>query len=325
MDWQRLKNNPHYWQIFRQRAAVIDRIRAFFKREGFLEVQTPILAPSLIPESYLEIFETELVDKLGKRQKAYLSTSPEMWLKKLLVSGSGNLFEITKSFRNTDIGGHFHNPEFTMLEWYRVGVDYKKTMEDCENLIRFIFGRKKKLVYQGKAINLEEPFERISVLEAFKKYAAIDEKTFFAQQKERDWEDSFNLTYLKEVEPYLGQGRPTIIYDFPAEFAPLSKTSRKDPRLKERFELYIAGIELADAYNELTDFKEQKEQFEKEIELRKKLKKNEHQVDWNFIKALEQGLPDCSGVALGIDRLIMLLTDQADIKEVILFSGEEIF
>lgn len=299
-------------------------------------MQTPLLAPALIPESYLEVFETELKDKMGNSNRAFLTTSPEMWHKKLLAAGSGNIFEITKSFRNTDIGGHFHLPEFTILEWYRVGVDYQQTMDDCEQLTRLV-SNKSSISYQGKVVDLSKSFERLSVISAFKKYAGIDNLTLFDQQKlkdwavkkgyqlskEDDWETVYNLIFLKEIEPKLGFNRPTIIYDFPAQFAPLAKTSKKDPRVKERFELYIAGVELADAYSELTDPVEQKAQFEKEIELRKKLGKLDYPADWDFIKALESGLPECSGVALGVDRLMMVLLDKTNVNEVVLYMNQE--
>ncbi|MBU2592444.1 MAG: EF-P lysine aminoacylase EpmA [Patescibacteria group bacterium] len=333
MDWQNLKNNQQDWQIFKLRSELIGRIRAFFEKAGFLEVQTPLLSPALVPESYLEVFQTELKDKLGNSAPAFLTPSPELWHKKLLAAGSGNIFEITKSFRNTDLGGRFHLPEFTLLEWYRTGADYFDTMEDCQELIRSAASGNK-LFYQGKSVNLTPPFERISIIEAFAKYAGIDDKTLFDKKSlvswalknnyrislEDDWEMVYNLVFLKEIEPKLGFGRPTIIYDFPAEFAPLAKTNPKDSRVKERFELYIAGVELADAYSELTDPIEQKKQFEKEVKLRRKMDKLEHPVDWDFIKALESGLPDCSGVALGVDRLIMLLADKTEIGEVVLFG-----
>ena len=333
MDWRKLKSSPENWQIFRLRSELIKRIRAFFEKSGFLEAQTPVLSPALIPESYLEVFQTELKDKLGNSTLAFLTPSPELWHKKLLAAGSGNIFEITKSFRNTDLGGRFHLPEFTLLEWYRVGADYFKTMDDCQALIKSAVDQDK-LTYQGETIDLKAPFEKISVIKAFAKCAGIDDKTLFDQRdlvswalkngyrvnREDDWGTVYNLVFLKEVEPKLGFGRPTLIYDFPAEFAPLAKTNSKDSRVKERFELYIAGVELADAYSELIDQVEQKKQFEKEAELRKKMNKLEHPVDWDFIKALESGLPDCSGAALGVDRLMMLLADKTEISEVVLFG-----
>jgi len=342
VDWRELKTNPDSWQIFRLRAKILDSVRQFFRQEGFLEVQTPVLVPALIPESYLEVFETQLEDKLGQRRLAFLTPSPELWHKKLLAAGAGNIFEITKSFRNTDLGGHFHNPEFTLLEWYRVGADYRATMEDCERLLRFInnkVNKESRLTYQGQTLDLSLPFERISVIEAFKRYAEIDDRVLFdpdqlrAEAKKRgyrisaqdDWEVVYDLIYLKEVEPHLGWQRPTIIYDFPAQFAPLAKTSAQDPRVKERFELYLFGVELADAYNELTDPVEQEKQFRKEIGWRKRLGKKDHPADWDFIEALRSGLPPCSGVALGLDRLVMILANKTDINEVLLFSAKDIF
>lgn len=339
MDWKKLKNQPKNWRIFKKRAEIISSIRNFFKKGGFLEVQTPLLSPSLIPESYLEIFVTELVSKTGKKKVAFLTPSPELWHKKLLAAGSGNIFEITKSFRNTDVGGHFHNPEFTILEWYRVNADYKDTMKDCENLVRFINRNQPTITYQGKTLDISQPFERLSVFKAFEKFADIDQGVLLDKEKLKskaakkgyrfnktdDWETIYNLIYVKEIEPQLGQDRPTIIYDFPAQFAPLAKTSRKNSRLKERFEFYLFGIELADAYNELIDPVEQKSQFEKEASLRKKAGKTNHAIDNDFLEALSSGLPPCSGVALGVDRLVMIFTNQTDINNVILFSGADIF
>lgn len=300
------------WQIFKKRAQIIDRIRTFFKKENFLEVQTPLLAPALIPESYLEVFETELKNITGKTQKAYLTPSPELWHKKLLAADSGNIFEITKAFRNTDIGGSLHNPEFTILEWYRTGVDYRATMKDCENLIRFLVSPQKTLTYQGKTLKLNQSFERLTVAEAFEKYA------------QTTLDNDFEINYVKYVEPNLGQKKPTIIYDFPAQFAPLAKTNI-DGLTKQRFELYLFGVEIADAYTELTDAAEQRQQFEKEQAERRKLGRTAHPQDEDFLKALESGLPECSGVALGIDRLVMILTNQKNINDVILFPGADIF
>jgi len=300
------------WQIIHQRAEVIDRIRTFFQKENFLEVQTPLLAPALIPESYLEVFETGLKNKTGKSQKAYLTPSPELWHKKLLAAGSGNIFEITKAFRNTDIGGSLHNPEFTILEWYRTKADYTDTMKDCENLIRFLVSPQKTLTYQDKSLELNQPFERLTVAEAFEKYAQATP------------DNDFEINYVKYVEPKLGQKKPTLIYDYPAQFAPLAKPNA-DGLTKQRFELYLFGIEIADAYTELTDAAEQRQQFEKEQAERRKLGRIAHPQDENFLKALESGLPECSGVALGIDRLVMILANQKNIHDVTLFPGADIF
>lgn len=338
MDWRKIKENPSYWQILSQRAEIVNRMRQFFYQQGFLEVSTPVLSPALIPESYLEVFETVVKDKQGRRKKAYLTPSPELWLKKLLVAGGKKIFEITKAFRNTDLGGHFHNPEFTLLEWYRRGADYHQTMADCEALIRFLVPQGK-LSYQGEEIDLTQPFEKISLAEAFSRWAGIEPETLFDGEKlkkeaqkrgyslteDDDWETVYQLIYLKEVEPNLGRKRGTIIYHFPACFAPLAEADKKNPQVKKRFELYLFGVELADGYQELTDPEKQKEEFEKELKKRKELKKTPHPPDEDFLEALEVGLPFSSGVALGVDRLVMILTNKRDIKEVVLFAGEEIF
>jgi EF-P lysine aminoacylase GenX len=337
--WQDLKTNPNLWKIFKARTKLINKTRSFFDNQGFLEVQTPLLAPYLIPESYLEIFETKLKNKLGKEAKAYLATSPEMWHKKLLAASSGNIYEITKSFRNTDIGGHFHNPEFTLLEWYRVGKDYKDTMKDCQKLIRFLNNNKPFLTYQGKQLNIGKPFMQITIAQAFEKYAQVKQKDLFSLDKikvvakkngitvkDKDtWEEIYNLLFLQMVEPNLGIEQPTIIFDFPQQFAPLAKPNPQNPKFKKRFEVYLFGIELADAYDELTDPNLQEKEFAKEQKLRQKLNKTPYPADKDFLEALRKGLPDCSGVALGIDRLTMIFTDQTDINNVILFAGEEIF
>jgi len=338
-DWKQLKNNPGLINYFKKRADLIQKTRNFFAKEGFLEVQTPTLAPYLLPESYLEVFETEIKNKTNQKQRAFLTTSPEMWLKKLLVAGIGNCFEITKSFRNTDLSEKLHSPEFTILEWYRISKGIQETMADCENLIKFLNNNKSTISYQGKTLDIGQPFARLSITEAFKKWIGINKKDFFnkslllkvAQEKgyqgnkKDSWDEIYNWLYVSEIEPHLGLEAPTFIYDFPAQFAPLAKTKKSDKRFKERFELYLFGIELADAYYELNDWQEQKKQFEKEKLLRKQIKAIEYPSDEDFIQALKSGLPDCSGVALGVDRLMMILLNAESIHQVILFSGKDLW
>ena len=338
-DWKQLKNNPALIVNFRKRAEIIRKMRAFFIKDGFLEVQTPLLAPYLIPESYLEVFETEVKTKDNKKQRAFLTTSPEMWLKKLLVAGIGNCFEITKSFRNTDLHGSRHCPEFTILEWYRLGKGIKATMADCENLIRYLNNHKPKISYQGKTLDISQPFTRLSIMDAFKKWTGVSKKDFFSKSallaqakklgyRESDqdsWEDIYNWLYVSEIEPRLGIDAPTFIYDFPAQFAPLAKSKKSDKRFKERFELYLFGIELADAYYELNDWQEQQAQFVKEQKLRQQYGAVKYPADEEFIEALKRGLPECSGVALGVDRLLMILLNAENIHQVILFSGEDLW
>ena len=338
------------WQQYFMREKVIVAIRDFFLKEKFHEIETPLLASALPAESYLEVFETTLLDRHRKPKRAFLTASPEMFLKKLLVAGVGNCFSITKSFRNTEDLSHTHNPEFTILEWYRVGADYKDLMKDTEELFVHIyqhlfannktikqFSNKYILTYQNKTIDLTPPWERISMVAAFKKYAGVDlEKALtletilpVAKTKgyqigpKTTWEELFHQIYLNEIEPHFGKGRPTIIYDFPSQMAALAKKKDTDPRFAERFEVYIAGLELGDCYSELTDWKEQETRFKKETLERKRMGKTAYPYDADLIDALKAGLPKCSGLALGVDRAVMLFADVPRIQDTLFFpSGE---
>ncbi len=314
--------------VLKARSRVIDQIRKFFKDKGFWEVQTPVLAPALIPESYLDFFETKFTFPEGKRQVLYLTPSPEMWMKRLLVEGSGNIFELRSCFRNRD-KGRLHNPEFLLLEWYRVGVDIFATMEDTEELVKEVL-EKEEVKYQGKKVDLRSKFERLRIVEAFERYVGIKEADFFEVGKlvevgkkrrvkvEPDWgwEEVFNVIYVSEVEPNLGFGKPVFIYDFPSNFAPLAKKSKKDVRFKERFELFINGVEICDGYSELDDPEEQRREFEKEIKIMKSKGKKIPKIDWEFIEVLKKGLPMCSGVALGVDRLVMIKMGVGEMRRI---------
>lgn len=362
--WQRLRKTPALWEQYFVREKVLTAIRRFFFDRGFHEVETPYLVPYLPPESYVDIFETILYTRDRKPMKAYLPTSPEPFLKKLLVSGIGNCFALPKSFRNTEDKSSTHNPEFTILEWYRVEADYTDIMHDCEELLTFInaylqrseknhgfhppgldgelgrtAGGPTKLIYQGKTVDISVPWDRLSVVEAFKKYAnmnlaqTLDRESIvpIAQKKgykvtQRDtWEELFHQIFLNEVEPHLGRGKATILYDYPVKLAALSKKKKSDPRFAERFEFYIEGLELGDAYSELTDWKEQLNRFRQEDEERRKLGKVEHPIDMDFIEALKLGLPVTGGIAVGVDRLIMLFADVADIADTLFFPAKEEF
>lgn len=330
--WRKLKENPKLWDQYFIREKVIKSIRSFFESRDFHEVETPILIANPPAESYLDVFETMLFDRNRNPHKAYLSTSPELPLKKLMVAGLGHCYAITKSFRNMETQSNLHNPEFTILEWYRVGARYMDIMKDCEELFRGVI---KSISYQGNTIDIAAPWERLSVAEAFRKWAHVDFDDFFnnadeiAQKKgyrveaKTTWEQLYNQIFLTEIEPHLGFGKPTILYDFPAAMGALAKKKASDPRFAERFELYIAGLELGDCYSELTDWKEQEERFKKELQEIKRLGKTEYDYDHDFIEALKVGLPECSGIAVGVDRLIMLLADVSDISEILFFPWKE--
>lgn len=305
------------------REKVIDTIRKFFKDQDFHEVQTPILVPIPSIEPNLEVFKTRLRSASYGRAKprfekdAYLIMSPEFSIKKLLAAGIGNCFEITKCFRNEEEVSSLHNPEFTMLEWYRINADYTDVMADFEDLFIKIIGSTK-LKYQGKTYDLKKPWARISVAEAFRRFAGKD------VLKVSD--EDFYKIFFNEIEPRLAESKkPFFIYDYPISQASLSRPKKEDPRFAERFEVFVAGLELGNCFSELTDADEQKMRFESDKKERKRLGKSDYPIDEDLISALRSGLPPVSGIAVGVDRLIMLAADTADISDTLFFPAKELF
>ena len=345
-NWKKLRKNKELLKPFLVREKVVDAIREYFKKEGFHEVDTPLLVQSPGTEPYLEVFESELVTPGFKNKKSYLLTSPELSMKKLLSSGMGSIFTICKSFRNAEGLSSFHNPEFSILEWYHVDADYTDVMNDCENLFLYILNKlelnkdeNNKLEYQGVVYDLSTPWERISVSEAFLKYANIKQDEMLdriklleiAKQKgyqvsdQTTWEEAYNQILLNEIEPHLGKDKPTILYDYPASQAALSKKKKADPRFAERFEFFIGGIELGNAFSELTDADEQETRMVGDLKYRKELGKVEYKIDNDFIEALRFGMPKTGGIAVGVDRLVMLFSNSASIKDTLLFPIEDVF
>lgn len=345
-NWKKLKNNSELLKPFLIREQVVDAIREFFKKEGFHEVDTPLLVQSPGTEPYLEVFESELVTPGYENKKAYLLTSPELSMKKLLSAGMGSIFTICKSFRNGEGLSSFHNPEFSILEWYRVNADYTDVMKDCENLLLHILtvlklneDGKNQLEYQGVIYDLSTSWERISVSEAFEKYAGISKEDMLDKEKivliakekgyqvneQTTWEEAYNQILLNEIEPHLGKSKPTILYDYPASQAALSKKKESDPRFAERFEFFIGGIELGNAFSELTDADEQEARMIADLKYRKELGKVEYKMDSDFIEALRLGMPRTGGIAVGVDRLVMLFSNSASIKDTLLFPVDDVF
>lgn len=346
--WQKLKLNPGLWQRYHTREKVLRAIRVFFHNEKFHEVEVPLLSPTLPAESYVEIFETKLLNRQRKPHRAFLTTSPELFLKKLLAAGVGDCMALTKSFRNTEDQSRAHNPEFTILEWYRVHKDYRKIMEDVELLLttvfRSVYRQKAKgrmlLSYQGQQFDLTPPWTRISMSAAFSRFAqvrlesildlssirSVAQKKGYSIKENNTWEELFHQIYLNEVEPKFPKDKPLIIYDYPVQLAALAaKKKSDDPRFAERFEVYIAGIELADCCTELAEWKEQELRFKEEEKRRDIMGKTEYPVDYEFIEALKGGFPPCAGIALGVDRLVMLFADVPRIQDTLLFPAEELW
>lgn len=288
-----------------QRARILSEIRAFFVQHQFLEVETPHRIPCNAPELYIDPIPS------GDH---YLHTSPELCMKRLLAAGYPLIFQLCHCWRSAE-RGQKHLPEFTMLEWYRSNSDYTKLMTDCEGLIRHLVPSKT-LHYQGEMIDLTAPFERLTLEHAFSLHAPV------TLQHAID-SDCFEEHYSQYVEPQLGTTKPTIIYDFPISMAALARIKEDDPQYAERFELYIAGVEIANAFSELTDADEQRQRFTLEEQQRRNLGKPPTELPEPFLNELA-AMPLSAGIALGIDRLVMLLTNANAIDEVVAFCPEDL-
>lgn len=322
-----------------ERARVLASIRKFFEREGFLEVETPSVVKLPGMEPYLDVFQTEFVDAQGAPDDRYLITSPEYAMKKLLVAGYEKIFQICKSFRNKETDSELHNPEFTLLEWYRGFASYEEIMEDTENLVAFVAAElhgAPRIVYKDATIDVSTPWPRVKVKDLFQQYAGIDVERFedeakfrvavrakgYSVDEQSSYEDLFFSVFMNEIEPKLGFEKPVIVYEYPASMAALAK--RINDRYAERFEVYIAGVELCNAFTELNDPQEQKARLEEEHAQRHAMGKTDYPVDQSFIGALEFGMPPSGGNALGVDRLAMLLTDTHDIRDIIFFPNRDL-
>jgi elongation factor P--(R)-beta-lysine ligase len=321
------------------RGRILGALREFFAAAGYLEVETPALQVSPGLEPHLKAFATVLHDpRDGGRRPFYLHTSPEFAMKKLLAGGLPRIWQLAHVFRDGERSAT-HHPEFAMLEWYRAGATYRDLMDECETLLCRVqkaagipaFRR------QGHSADAEAPWHRLTVSEAFSQYAGIDllatipdpaqpdaallgaaaSRIGIAPHPGDDWETLFFRIFLQRVEPHLGIGAPTILYDYPLAMAALSRRKPDDPRLAERFELYVCGLELANAFGELIDAAEQRARFAADRLRKQALYGEVYPVDEDFLAALEHGLPPCAGIALGFDRLVMLATGAQRIEEIL--------
>ena len=326
--------NPLPWwhpQRFAERRAALEArariatgVRAFFAREDFIEVETPALQVSPGLEPHLVAFETRLRAPGESEERAlYLHTSPEFAMKKLLVAGMPRLFQLAHAFRNAERSST-HHPEFTMLEWYRAGSDYTALMDDCVTLLRVALkaSGRERLVFRGVECDPSAPAERITVAEAFAKHTGLDVFALEPASGET-FEDRFFRVFLNEIEPKLGSGRPTLIYDWPIALGALARAKPGDARVAERVELYVAGLELANGFSELTDAAEQRRRFEHEVAEKARLYGERYPIDDDFLAALEHGLPASAGMALGFDRLVMCATGAARIEDVLFAPVDE--
>lgn len=297
-------------QGLHMRAALFRLIRAFFYDQGFLEVDTPLRQPVFIPESTIVPLEAD-----GQ----YLQTSPELCMKRLLARGCTEIFQICPCFRKGETG-RLHLEEFTMLEWYRSGADYLDLMSDCEELLRFIAqgiesnylsGSDKQRPKWFSKTDIASDWQKIRVADAFERFSPVS----LADALEKDQFDELLVEY---IEPRLGFGVPTFLYDYPVELASLAKRSAVDPQVAERFELYINGLELANGFSELTDNEEQRARFITEIAVLEAHGRRGVKMPERFLDDL-QNLDTAAGIALGVDRLFMLLMGYESLSEAVTF------
>jgi len=292
-------------QALTERAQIIQDIRNFFVNRGYLEVETPQRIPANAPELHIDVVASG---------DWALHTSPELAMKRLLASGYEQLFQICRVWREGE-RGQYHLPEFTLLEWYRSGIDYHSLMNECMELL-FVLVPEGKLCRDGHTIDLTMPWQKLTVAEAFSRYASMSLDAALAT-------DCFEEILTAEVEPHLGKDRPTFLIEYPTSLAALARTKPGEPLVAERFELYINGLELANAFSELTDQNEQRSRFEADEESRRSAGKKPYPLPEKFLSELAN-MPGAAGIALGIDRLIMLLTDAGKIDDVVAFTGEDL-
>ena len=296
-------------KALQQRARILREIRHFFTEKGYLEVETPHRIPAPAPESHIDAVPS---------RTWFLHTSPELSMKRMMAAGYEKIFQICRCWRERERGS-LHLPEFTLLEWYRAGGDYRSLMEECEELIRSVaagIGLGQKLIFRGCEIDLSEPWERISVKEAFQRYP----RTTVTEALERNL---FDEVMVQEVEPKLGLRKPTFIYDYPAERGALARLKQEDQTVAERFELYMGGLELANGFSELVDSEEQRKRFVMENENRQSNGKPIYSMPDRFLADLDN-MPPSVGIALGVDRLVMVFLDAKTIDEVVAFIPEEL-
>lgn len=304
----------------RQRAALISAIRQFFAERQVMEVDTPAMSHATVTDIHLHTFQTEFVGPgYADGSKLFFMTSPEFHMKRLLAAGSGCIYQINKAFRNEE-NGRYHNPEFTMLEWYRIGFDHHNLMDEMDDLLQLVLkcGAAERMTYQHAFIDALGvcPLEgsMLALKEAAGKLGLSD-----IAEPEEDRDTLLQLLFSIGVEAKIGQQVPAFVYDFPASQAALAKINPQDHRVADRFEVYFKGIELANGFHELDNPKEQLSRFEQDNAKRLEMGIKPQPIDYHLIGALEAGLPDCAGVALGIDRLIMLALGCDHIDQVTAF------
>jgi len=312
-------------------------MRGWFEDRGFVEIEAAALQISPGAEAHLHAFATEAIGHSGVRTPLYLHTSPEFAAKKLLAAGETQIFDFARVWRNRE-RGPLHHPEFTLLEWYRANAPYETLMDDCAALLALAAETTgtRTLTFRGREADPFAEAERLTLAEAFERFAGLDLLATVAADGAVDrealraaatasgvrtagddtWADVFSRVLVEKIEPNLGIGRPVILCEYPVAEAALARAKPSDPRVAERFELYACGVELANAFGELTDPVEQRRRFEAEMDEKARVYGERYPVDEDFLAALAH-MPPASGCALGFDRLVMLATGAARIEQVL--------
>jgi lysyl-tRNA synthetase class 2 len=324
-DW-RPDKLAHRLPYLQARARLLGAMRGWFAGEGFVEVETPVLQVAPGAEVHLAGFSTAWKTPDGTERPRWLHSSPEFAMKKLLAGGVPKLFQFARVFRNGE-GSALHHPEFTMLEWYRAGVGYETIMADCAALL--VITGATELRWEDKVCDPHAAPERLTVAAAFERHAGVDllattgdaaklsRLSGVAMHDGDSWDDVFFRIMFDRIEHRLGIGRPTILCEYPIAMAALARAKPGDPRVAERFELYACGVELANAFGELTDPAIQRARLKADMDEKERLYGVRWPVDEEFLAALEHGLPDCAGIALGFDRLVILATGARHIEDVL--------
>ncbi|NBB89806.1 MAG: hypothetical protein GVY23_01200 [Spirochaetes bacterium] len=336
--------NPDMLKI---RARLLQTVRGFFADRAYLEVDTPTLAPSLIPESHLEVFRTHFEHPDREARELYLTPSPEVWIKRLLAEGSGNVFQLGKSFRNGESIDRLHQPEFTILEYYTVDADYLDSIAVTEELMDTVIAavgdevaayrrqttdRRQTTAATLSPVALTRPFERISISDAFERFAGasarhlgeadalqrIARRQGMRTRSNETYEELFNRLFVHLVEPELPRDRAVVLCDYPAAIPTLAAEKTGTP-WAQRWELYLGGIETANCYTEERDPEKVRGFFASE-QARKTRSVVRHRIDEQYYRVFGENFPDCSGVAMGVDRLLMVLLGEQSIKKVIPFT-----
>ncbi|KRA68501.1 elongation factor P--(R)-beta-lysine ligase [Caulobacter sp. Root656] len=335
--WWRPENHADRRPFLLARNRIKAAFRAWFEARDFLEVETAALQVSPGNEAHLHAFETAALTLSGDSAPLYLHTSPEFSCKKLLAAGERRIFDFGKVWRNRERGA-LHHPEFTMLEWYRVGEPYQALMDDCAALLALAAetAGSRQFHFRGQACDPFAAPERVTVAQAFERHAGVDLLASIGADGETDrdalagsataagirvadddtWADVFSRVIVEKVEPNLGVGRATILCEYPAAEAALARPKPGDPRVAERFELYACGVELANAFGELTDAGEQRRRFETEMDEKARVYGERYPLDEDFLAALAI-MPEASGSALGFDRLVMLAAGASRVDQVL--------